>query len=152
MKYLLVVIIAVIVIIGIIYFGDKTGLMVFTTGDKTQYSEITSGPFTLKDDKFRIDENVFLIADEIRPNEQGDILFVTPNGKVYAVLPIDGQKKSSFNKHFTPDLSRSANICTVDELIGIWTIKFQGLEYESLKFEIINEFVQGSEKFYEPVC
>ena len=121
-------------------------------GDPTQYTPVTSGPFTLKDDKIRINENVFLVVDGLTPEDQGNMIFVSPSKKVYFSMPIDGAVKNSFNKHFIPDLSVSSEICTVDEIIGEWIIVFDGLDYEPIKFEVMNEYIPKTEHYYEPVC
>lgn len=121
-------------------------------GDPTQYTPVTSGPFTLKDDKIRINENVFLIVDGLTGDDKGEMIFVTPEQKVYFSMQIDGSVKNSFNKHFIPDLSVSSNICTVDELIGEWTIVFYEMSYEPIKFEIIHEYIENTEEYYEPIC
>ena len=39
-------------------------------------------------------------------------------------------------------------ICTEDELIGDWKVIFEGTNYESLKFKIIDKIVPGYEKLF----
>jgi hypothetical protein len=43
-------------------------------------------------------------------------------------------------------------ICTVDDLIGEWTVVFRGTDYPNLKFKIINEILPGDEESYVPIC
>ena len=39
-----------------------------------------------------------------------------------------------------------------NNLIGEWKVIFEGTEYESLKFKIIDEIIPGMERNYKSVC
>ena len=148
MKKIIVVISVCIVVLCSFLLLNFSSILNITSNDQS----VVSGPFTIKSNRLLIDENVFLIVDGLKIDDIGEIVFITPNNKISVILPVDGKEKNSFSKHFTPDLSRSSNICTVEELIGEWTIKFRGMDYEPIKFEIINEYLPDSERYYEPVC
>jgi len=116
----------------------------------------TSGPFQIDKSQYLLGENIFVRIINLAPNEKGQIAFLRPMNEthysVYNIIPFDGEVISSFNNYFTPALSRALNICTTDDLIGNWRVVFQGADYENLSFEIINEILSGSEKYYEPFC
>jgi len=61
-------------------------------------------------------------------------------------------KKNTFNFYTQPSLSVYLKICTVDDLIGEWTVVFRGTDYPNLKFKITNEILPGEEDAYVPVC
>ena len=129
-----------------------------TTGDfsPTVRGWLTSGPFQIDKSQYLLGENIFVRVGNLAPNEQGQIAFLRPVNEthysVYNIIPFNGEVNSSFNNYFTPALSRALNICTIDDLIGSWRVVFQGTDYENLSFEIINEILQGSEKYYESFC
>ena len=129
-----------------------------TTGDfsSTVGGWLTSGPFQIDKSQYLLGENIFVRISNLAPNEKGQITFLRPMNEthysVYNIILFDGEVNSSFNNYFTPALSRALNICTIDDLIGNWRVVFQGADYENLSFEIINEILPGSEKYYEPSC
>ena len=129
-----------------------------TTGDfsPTVRGWLTSGPFQIDKSQYLLGENIFVRVGNLTPNEKGQIAFLRPINEthysVYNIIPFDSEVNSSFNSYFTPALSRVLNICTTDDLIGSWRVVFQGTDYENLSFEIINEILQGSEKYYESFC
>ena len=111
-----------------------------------------SGPFAINKKEYKIGENIFLIAEGLSFGDKGNIVFVFPNvTREYFSLPFDSEQKSSFNYYFTPALSKAKKICSIDELIGEWTIEFKGTEYEPIKFRIINETIPTVNSF-ERVC
>jgi len=117
---------------------------------------LTSGPFQIDKSQYLLGENIFVRTSNLTPNEKGQITFLRPMNEthysVYTTIPFDGEVNSSFNNYFTPTLSGALKICTTDDLIGSWRVVFQGVDYEKLSFEIINEILLGSEKYYEPSC
>ena len=167
------IVIGVAVVIVIVYFAFQSDQTESVT--KEQIAEIekqieettedfsptvrgwlTSGPFQIDKSQYLLGENIFVRVGNLAPNEKGQIAFLRPMNEthysVYTTMPFDGKDKSSFNNYFTPALSRALNICTIDDLIGSWRVVFQGTDYENLSFEIINEILQGSEKYYESFC
>ena len=113
---------------------------------------IGSGPFKISKQQYMLGEQIFLAVDGLTPEESGNIIFMTPNLLQYQTIPFDGAKKTDFNQYFKPTTSRALKLCSIDDLVGEWTIIFQGVTYKRLKFEIIEEFIPGDEKNYEKVC
>ena len=66
------------------------------------------------------------------------------------VIPFDGAIKSNFNFYFTPALTINGKICSVDDLIGKWSLIFMETDFPNLDFEIDTRVVSGTNT--EPVC
>lgn len=112
-----------------------------------------SGPFAINKKEYKIGENIFFVADRLAPNDVGNIVFLFPNvTRTYFSLPFDSEKKSSFNYYFKPALSKAKHICSTDELIGEWTIVFQGTQYNPLKFRILNETDPSQVGSFKRIC
>ena len=116
---------------------------------------ITSGPFKIDRGEYRLGEKIFVNIDQLSNNEKGKVVVFRPvNSTHYAVYHMmqfnaEGQRN---NYYFTPDLSEMDGICSVDQLIGEWTVVFKGSDYPDLKFKVIAEIIPGYEYRYESVC
>ncbi len=117
---------------------------------------IASGPFEIDRSKYVIGQKVFIRIGELDLDEKGQIAFLRPLNEthisVYQTIPFDGMKKPAFNFYIQPSLSAALAICTVDDIIGEWTVVFRGTSYPNLKFEVTNEIIPGEEDAYVPVC
>lgn len=112
-----------------------------------------SGPFAINKLEYRVGENVFFAASNLRPRDIGNAIFVLPNGTTkYITIPFDGTQKSGFNQYFKPAVSKARSICSVNDIIGEWTIIFQGTEYETLKFRILNDTIPTEIGNFQQVC
>ncbi len=116
----------------------------------------TSGPFQIDRSKYLIGEKIFIVIGDLGLDEKGQIAFLRPMNMthvaVWQTIPFDGMKKSAFNFYTQPALTAALGICTVDDLIGDWTVVFRGTDYPNLKFKIINKILPGDEESYVPVC
>ena len=120
----------------------------------------TSGPFQIDREQYALGELVLVrigVLNELKPNDKGQIVFLQPPSNetqtVYITIPFDGSDKISFNQYFKPSLSRNGGICSKADLLGNWTVVFQGTDYNNLKFEIVDRYIPGDEEYYEdPVC
>ncbi len=112
-----------------------------------------SGPFATLKKEYKIGENVFFVGAGLNPSDKGDAIFVLPNGtSVYLSLPFDGKNKPDFNYYFKPSLSNARKICSTDDIIGTWTIIFEGTPYLPIKFDIINKTLEGELGYFERIC
>ena len=115
---------------------------------------ITSGPFKIDRSEYLLGEKVFVNVDQVSNNDKGEIVVFRPvNSTHYAVYHMmqfnaEGQRN---NYYFTPDLSEMDGICSVDQLIGEWTVVFQGTDYPDLKFKVTAEIIPGYEDRYETI-
>ena len=114
----------------------------------------SSGPFKIDRSKYAIGEKIFLVVHELKFDEKGQIDIMRPvnatHHKVWDSIPFDGAKKSSFNFYFEPKLQRLDVFCSVDDLIGKWSLVFRGTNYTNLDFEIDKRVVFGTN--IEPIC
>ena len=76
----------------------------------------------------------------------------TPKGILYKTIPYDGSKKSDFKQYFYPDTFKTLNICTPEDLVGIWQIVFEDGSYQTLEFEMTDEWIDGAEVSITIVC
>jgi hypothetical protein len=117
---------------------------------------ITSGPFQIDRSKYALGEKVFLRIGGLGFDEKGQVAFMRPlndtHYSVYLTIPFDGAKKDAFNYYIDPQLSKARGLCSVDDVLGKWAVVFRGTDYSNLYFEIIDEFVPGTESSFEPVC
>ncbi len=117
---------------------------------------ITSGPFQIDRSEYVLGEKIFLRIGGLSYEEKGQVAFLRQSNSthysVYATIPFDGADKPAFNYYIEPDLSKTKNICTVDELIGEWRVVFRGTDYPNLEFIITEDILPGEEEHYEPVC
>ena len=113
---------------------------------------ITSGPFEINNGTYKLGEYVFMVVTGLQPTDAGNILVFAPNGKVTTVVPFNGTLKSDFNTFFKPNTDVRTNLCTPQELVGNWTIEFQGTTYRSIQFQVINEWIPGSQAEIKNAC
>ncbi|MDH3780322.1 MAG: hypothetical protein OES15_05640 [Nitrosopumilus sp.] len=117
---------------------------------------ITSGPFQIDRSKYVIGEKIFLVIGGLEYEEKGQVTFLRPlndtYNSVYLTVPFDGAKKNAFNYYIQPQLSKTRGLCTIDDIVGSWTVVFRGTDYKNLKFEITDKIIPGDEDSYQPVC
>ena len=135
------------VAIGYFYFEETSN-----NEDDPFQEWIVSGPFKLNQFEYKLGESVFMSIGELAPHESGYILIIRPNGVVYDTISFNGTIKTSFNHYWAPELSIPLGICDVDDLLGTWKLVFDGVNYEEIPFEVIDEFIPQEEIHYEPVC
>ncbi|MEX0640576.1 MAG: hypothetical protein WD018_01465 [Nitrosopumilaceae archaeon] len=139
-------ILVVAAIVSAIYFYEKE-----KSSDEIKSQWISSGPFAIDKPRYKIGENIFLSVHGLKPNEAGNIIISGPKGIIWTELPFNGTLKSDFNYYFKPETSRMLKIFNPEDLVGTWKVVFQGLTYEPLSFEIVNEFLPGAESDIKPI-
>ena len=117
----------------------------------------TSGPFQIDRSEYLIGEKVFLRIGELDQNEKGQIAFLKQTNAthytVFQTIPFDGNNKNEFNYYTDIKLSKQLDLCSVEDILGEWTVVFRGTDYQNLKFEVINQTLPGEENnFSTPVC
>jgi len=117
---------------------------------------ITSGPFQIDRSKYVVGEKIFLVIGGLEYEDKGQVTFLRPlndtHNSVYLTVPFDGEKKNAFNYYIQPQLSKTRGLCTIDDIVGSWTVVFRGTDYKNLKFEITDKIIPGDEGSYQPVC
>jgi hypothetical protein len=79
------------------------------------------------------------------------MLFIRPGEKTWEVIPFNGTSKSNFNFYVKPDTSANDGIYSADDLVGKWRVVFQGVKYEPIHFEYINEYIIGGQADLVPI-
>jgi hypothetical protein len=161
----LIIVIAVIstIVISVLSFSEEIDNYM-DENDDTKW--VHSGPFAIDREQYLLGHKIFLIAQGINPNEKGVIQLVKLNeyesmkerivndgaGKIIKSFPFDGEKSTEFNIYFSPNLSNILEICSVEDLIGDYQIVFAGTNYQSIKLEILNQYLPNTENKFKPIC
>jgi hypothetical protein len=112
-----------------------------------------SGPFAINKAEYKLGENIFVVGASLGPNDVGNMVFVMPNQTTqYISIPFDGSDKTDFNQYFKPAISKARKICSVDDLVGEWTVVLSGTNYKPISFELLNETLKGDEALFQRVC
>ncbi|MBI1662072.1 MAG: hypothetical protein IS860_00925 [Nitrosopumilus sp.] len=114
----------------------------------------SSGPFEIDRKEYAIGEKIFLRIGGLDHDAKGQVTVMRPlnatHYSVYLTIPFDGTQRDAFNYYLEPSISATRNICSVDDLIGKWTLVFRGTNHQNLDFEITDKVVPGTST--EPVC
>ncbi len=114
----------------------------------------TSGAFQIDRKEYAIGEKIFIRIGGLDIGAKGEVAVYRPlnatHSKVYITIPFDETVKQGFNFYVEPQLSKTRGICSVDDIMGKWTMAFRGTNYPNLDFEIIDKIVPGTE--IETVC
>ena len=107
------------------------------------------GPLQINKDKYLLGENVYVILKNLRPGDQGSILFITPKNVIYDEWGFNGNERESQKKYFKPQLLKGKNLCEKEDLIGEWTVVFKDYEMSKLYFEILSDTLPNQEWQFE---
>lgn len=124
---------------GAIYYLNTHG----SSNPTSQW--VTSGPFSITNSTFRLGDNVFMIVNGLKPTDVGKMVILDPKGGIFSQVPFNGTEKSEFNYFFKPNTEKLEKLCTPQDLVGNWSIEFQGTSYSPITFRVINEWVSGSQ-------
>ena len=115
-----------------------------------------SGPFQINKSKYKLGERIFFAVNELQSNDKGQAVFIRPlnstHSTPYKIIQFDGELKSDFNQMIEPELEQSLGTCNKESLMGNWSIWFRGTSYSDIKFQILEEIVEGEIEFDKPVC
>lgn len=115
---------------------------------------IASGPFQIDRSEYAIGEKIFIRIDGLELDDKGQIVIMRPlnatHYSVYLTVSFDGAKSSALNYYVEPGISKVRDICSVDDMIGEWTLVFRGTNYPNLNFNITEKIVPGTN--IETVC
>ena len=146
------------IIIIIIIAG---ALIIFTQNEETSTNKIEeewvkSGPFSIDKNEYNLGEKIFIVVNDLKEEDKGKIIFFRPLNNTswtnYITMDFDGKNKTQFNLYFEPRLSELKKLCSTNELVGEWVVKFIGTEYSDITFEMMNQTSSWDERTFEPVC
>ena len=103
------------------------------------------GPLQINKDKYLLGENIFVSISNLRSQDVGSVLFITPTGIVYDDWGFNGMERESQKKYFKPQLLKSKNICEKEKLIGEWTVMFKGYDMQKIHFEMTPDILPNME-------
>ena len=103
------------------------------------------GPLQINKDRYLLGENVYVSLKDLRPQDIGSILFITPGGTIYDEWGFNGNERDFQKKYFKPQLLKSKSLCEKEMLIGEWTVMFKGYDMAVLNFEMLPEILPNQE-------
>ena len=145
-------IIAVIIIAGIviggIYYYDQQKI----SQANVQWQNI-SGPFAINKFQYKLGEYIFMAVSNLKPTDAGTIVIVDPKGDTYDSVPFNGTMKTDFHYFFKPNTQNigGLKLCKPTDLVGKWGLVFQGVPYKSISFNVINDWIEGSQAEIKPI-
>ena len=107
------------------------------------------GPLQINKDKYLLGEHVYVILGNLRAQDQGSVLFITPGGVVYDEWGFNGNERDFQKKYFKPQLLKSKNICEKEKLIGQWTVMFKDYDMAKIYFEVTPNILPNMEHQFE---
>jgi hypothetical protein len=127
-----------------------------TSKNKIEEEWVKSGPFSIDKSKYNLGEKIFIVVNNLKQEDKGKMIFFQPlnstSWKNYMTIDFDGKNKSQFNLYFEPKLSKLKKICSTNELVGEWVVKFIGTEYSDINFEMMNQTSSWDVRTFDPVC
>ena len=146
------------IVIVIIIAG---ALIIFTQNEeisenKIEEEWIKSGPFSIDKNEYNLGEKIFIVVNDLKQEDKGKVIFFRPLNNTswnnYITMDFDGRNKTEFNLYFEPKLSELKNICSTNELVGEWVVKFIGTEYPDINLKILNQTSSWDTRTFDPVC
>ena len=64
------------------------------------------GPLQINKDKYLLGENVFVTLGDLRPQDMGTVLFITPTGIIYDEWGFNGMERESQKKIFQTTITK----------------------------------------------
>ena len=152
-----IIVIGIIIITGIIILiSNQESISENVTDDKVTEQVNTVGNFQIDKKQYNIGEKIFLDMDYIQSEDRGTILFLRPINDTHRTaditIPFNGERKDSFSYYYEPRLDESKGICSMEDLVGKWSIVFFETKYRNIEFEIKNQTSDWDERTFEPVC
>ena len=115
-----------------------------------------SGYFRIDKTQYNIGEKIFLDMDYMNSEDKGIILFLRPvndtHRTTYMAIPFDGANKKSYSYYLEPMLNEAKGVCSMEDLVGVWSIVFHETEYTNIEFEIKNQISDWDDRTFEPIC
>ena len=106
------------------------------------------GPLQINKDKYLLGENLYVILKDLRPQDKGTVQFFTPGGILYDEMGFNGENKDFHKKYFKPGLLKSKNLCEKEQLVGTWTVMFEGYEEAKLYFQMMPDILPNQESHF----
>ena len=103
------------------------------------------GPLQINKDKYLLGEYVFVVIKDLRPQDKGTVQFFTPEGILYETMGFNGEVRDFQKKYFKPQLLKAKNLCDKEQLVGTWTVMFEGYEMAKLYFEMVPQILPNHE-------
>ena len=150
---IIIPIIIVIIIAGVILFNSEQEIIETEIKEEPWHA---SGPFSIDKIEYNLGEKIFIIVNDLKTEDKGEVVFFRPlnntHWSTYIEMGFDGSNKTQFNLYFEPKLGKLNKICSTNDLVGTWIVKFIGTEYSDINFEMMNQTSSWDVRTFDPVC
>ncbi len=142
-----VLIIAAAIAGGVYYYNQQKSPEV-----EIQWKNV-SGPFAINKFQYKLGEYIFIVVSNLKPTEAGKIMIIDSRGDTYDAIPFNGTLKTSFHYYFKPNTQNigGLKLCNPIDLVGNWQLIFQSVPYKPIKFQVTNDWIQGSQAEIKPI-
>ncbi len=151
-KVIIPIIIIIIIAVTLIIFTPNEE----TSKNKIEEKWVKSGPFSIDKSEYNLGDKIFIVVNDLKEEDKGKVIFFRPLNNTswsnYITMDFDGKNKQQFNLYFEPKLSKLKKICSTDDLVGTWIVKFIGTEYSDMNLKILNQTSSWDERTFDPVC
>ena len=106
------------------------------------------GPLQINKDKYLLGENVYVVVKDLRPQDKGTVLFLTPENEIYLEWGFNGNDRDFQKKYFKPQLLKSKNLCEKEQLVGEWTVMFKDYDMAKIYFEVLPDVLPNQENHF----
>ena len=106
------------------------------------------GPLQINKDKYLLGENIYVILQNLRPQDKGAVQFFTPGGILFNEMGFNGENKDYAKMYFKPGLLKSKNLCEKEKLIGTWTVMFKDYDMAKIYFEMLPDILPNQESHF----
>ena len=106
------------------------------------------GPLQINKDKYLLGENVYVVLKDLRPQDKGTVLFLTPENEIYLEWGFNGNDRDFQKKYFKPQLLKSKNLCEKEQLVGEWTVMFKDYDMAKIYFEVLPDVLPNQENHF----
>ena len=126
------------------YYEDRSSVKNLVYQENPQFLH----GLKINKDKYLVGEKIFFSVQGIPMGLKDAVNFYTPEGILFIKYPFDGNEKTNFKHYWKPSLTKRLDLCNVEQLVGEWTVLFDGLPNEKLHFQVTDEILPGSEEYY----
>ena len=102
----------------------------------------------IRPSEVKLGENLYITANNIPEDLTLRLAISNESGKVWDYIWADGGEKANWSLYIKPDYSVVNGFCTVDDLVGLWTIELQGTMDPPLRFQHGPAILEGAEIHY----
>ena len=108
----------------------------------------TAETICIRPSEVPLGEYISIVANDLPEDQTIRLAISNPEGKIWDYIYADGSMKQNWNIYIKPDYSVAKGFCTIDQLVGLWTIELEGTMDPPLQFQHGPAVLEGAEAHY----